>query len=223
MIGIVIPAHNEEQHLPACLQSIRQAIAELGPLSEKVRVLVVLDSCTDQSLQQVKQAGVEYMCCTAHCVGKARDIGVRYLIEAGARWIACTDADTRVDTQWLKQQLQHQPADVICGVVEVDDWQQLSAMTRQRYLKHYHDHMGHRHIHGANLSFSADAYLNAGGFAALKCHEDVKLVERMLEQHCQVIWSNRVRVITSSRLNARAPQGFAAFLNQLETVHCQKT
>ena len=25
-IGVVVPAHNEEQHLPACLQSIQEAI-----------------------------------------------------------------------------------------------------------------------------------------------------------------------------------------------------
>lgn len=28
-IGVVIPAHNEEQHLPACLQSIQDAIEKV--------------------------------------------------------------------------------------------------------------------------------------------------------------------------------------------------
>lgn len=39
--------------------------------------------------------------------------------------------------------------------------------------------MGHSHIHGANLSFSRESYIQTGSFEALKCHEDVELVKRM--------------------------------------------
>ncbi|HCK63067.1 MAG TPA: glycosyl transferase, partial [Acinetobacter radioresistens] len=39
MIGIVIPAHNEEEHLSDCLLAIQQAVDEL-PASVQVRVLV---------------------------------------------------------------------------------------------------------------------------------------------------------------------------------------
>ena len=53
MIGIVIPACNEEQYLEECLRSIHLAIHALPTLNKEVRVLVVLDSCTDQSLQIV--------------------------------------------------------------------------------------------------------------------------------------------------------------------------
>ena len=76
--------------------------------------------------------------------------------------------------------------------------------------------MGHRHIHGANLSFNSEAYLNVGGFAPLACHEDVDLVNRFKAQGYDILWSNKVRVTTSSRLEARASEGFAAFLNNLE-------
>nr|WP_254423181.1 hypothetical protein [Psychrobacter sp. DAB_AL32B] len=76
--------------------------------------------------------------------------------------------------------------------------------------------MGHHHIHGANLSFSSDAYVAVGGFAHIACHEDVDLVRRFEAQSYAITWSNRVRVMTSSRLQARATEGFAAFLNNLE-------
>jgi hypothetical protein len=84
-------------------------------------------------------------------------------------------------------------------------------------MAHYQDKMGHRHIHGANLSFSAESYLAVGGFAPLGCHEDVDLVKRFESTGYAITWSNRVRVITSSRLQARATEGFAAFLANLET------
>lgn len=54
-IGVVVPAHNEEQHLPACLQSIQEAIEKVP--DEQVEVMVVLDSCTDQSRSIVQRYG----------------------------------------------------------------------------------------------------------------------------------------------------------------------
>ena len=218
MIAVVIPAHNEAHDLRACLEAIQQSIQFLHRSHDKeVRVLVVLDNCSDDSLKIVKDAGVEYIECNFSCVGKTRDLGVRHMIDLGATWISCTDADSSVEPQWLLQQLKHQPTDAICGVVQIDNWHQLSAETQQQYLNHYHDAMDHRHIHGANLSFSATAYLQAGGFKALSCHEDVNLVEQMQALNLKIVWSNLVRVTTSSRLDARAPEGFAHFLQQLET------
>ena len=95
-----------------------------------MHILGVLDSCTDQSLQIVQRAGVDYFQINFRFVGKARDLGVRHMINSGATWIACTDADSCVDTQWLLQQLNHQPADAICGVVEVDSWRNFSLLSR---------------------------------------------------------------------------------------------
>ena len=217
MIAIVIPAHNEADYLRACLAAIQHSIQLLHMTqAQEVAVLVVLDNCSDDSLKIVQDAGVAYLQCDFSCVGKTRDWGVRHMIDLGATWIACTDADSCVNPQWLLQQLKHQPADAICGVVQVDHWHQLSTDTQQQYLKHYQDCMGHRHIHGANLSFSSSAYIQAGGFKALPCHEDVALVEQMQKLNLKIVWSNLVRVTTSSRLDARAPEGFAHFLQQLE-------
>ncbi|MGE8559707.1 MAG: glycosyltransferase [Acinetobacter sp.] len=219
MIGIVVPACNEEEYLQACLNSIYMAIQALPIWSRDVHVLVVLDSCTDQSLAIVERAGVSYLKCNVRCVGKARDLGIRHMIRSGATWIACTDADSCVDKDWLIQQLKHQPVDAICGIVEVDSWQNFSVRSQKKYLAHYQDRMNHSHIHGANLSFSSNAYIQSGGFEALCSHEDVNLIQRMLDLDLKIIWSNLVRVKTSSRLNARAPNGFSSFLQQLEITN----
>lgn len=214
-IGVVIPACNEEASMLACLTALQIAIDHLTPTIEVLSV-VVLDSCTDQTVKYVQQAQVDYLTTSVRCVGQARDLGIRHLIAQGADWIACTDADSQVNPDWLEQQLSHQPVDMICGVVEIKDWKDLSMQTKQHYLAHYQDQMQHRHIHGANLSFSAKAYINVGGFAALTCHEDVDLVRRFEAANYRLVWSNWVRVITSSRLQARTSEGFASFLNQLE-------
>lgn len=217
-IGIVIPAHNEAMTIAKCLASVQSAIDQL-PSTIKAYPLVVLDSCTDDTQKLVKATGVDYLCCNYHCVGQVRDIGIRYAIENGATWLACTDADSVVPMDWLVQQIEHiiyQPTDMICGVVDIDSWAHLTPQTREDYIAHYQDRMGHRHIHGANLSFNSKAYLAVDGFAHLPCHEDVDLVKKFEDQGYAITWSNRVRVLTSSRLKARATEGFAVFLANLE-------
>lgn len=217
-IGIVIPAHNEALTIASCLVAVQKAIDQL---TEDVTAypLVVLDDCTDDTLTKVKAAGADYIQCEYRCVGQVRDMGIRHAIAQGATWIACTDADSIVTADWLVQQVTHmtqQPNDMICGVVSVDSWEHLTPKTQEDYIAHYQDMMGHRHIHGANLSFSSEAYLAVGGFAPLPCHEDVELVQKFEDQGYAITWSNQVRVITSSRLDARANEGFAAFLANLE-------
>lgn len=217
-ISIVVPAHNEAMTIAKCLASVQNAIEQL-PSTIKAYPLVVLDSCTDDTQIFVKAAGVDYLCCDYHCVGQVRDIGIRHAIANGATWIACTDADSIVPMDWLIQQIEHirhQPTDMVCGVVDVDSWAHLTPKTRKDYIAHYQDRMEHHHIHGANLSFSSEAYLAVDGFAHLPCHEDVDLVKRFEDQGYAITWSNRVRVLTSTRLQARATEGFAAFLTNLE-------
>ena len=217
-IGIVIPAHNEALTIAKCLASVRIAIEQLPSVID-VYTLVVLDSCSDDTQSLVEAAGIDYLCCDYRCVGQVRDKGIRHAIANGATWLACTDADSAVPMDWLVQQVEHirhQPTDMICGVVDIDSCAHLTAQTQKEYIAHYQDKMGHRHIHGTNLSFSSEAYLAVGGFAPMPCHEDVDLVERFAAQSYAITWSNRVRVLTSSRLQARATEGFAAFLTNLE-------
>lgn len=218
-IGVVIPAHNEEETIMDCLTSIKIAAKQL-PTDIEVAILVVLDSCNDQTELKVQHVGVQSISCDFKCVGQARDLGTRLLIQQGATWIACTDADSLVAADWLAQQVahlkQHRDA-MICGVVEIDQWDHLTTQTREQYLAHYQDCMGHHHIHGANLSFEAAAYLAVGGFDAMPCHEDVNLVKKFEAKGYSIGWSNQVRVTTSSRLVARATEGFAHFLSNLES------
>ena len=164
-IAIVIPAHNEALTISKCLASVQTAIEQLPP-TITATVLVVLDSCSDDTLTLVKHAGVDYLCCDYRCVGQVRDLGIRHAIASGATSLVTAD--------WLTQQIahiNHQPTAMICGVVSVDDWAHLTPQTRKDYIAHYQDKMGHRHIHGANLSFSSAAYLAVGGFAAHRACE----------------------------------------------------
>ena len=210
MIGVVIPAHDEERHIGATLAAVRLAAAHPALLGEAVRLLVVLDSCGDATAAIAAAHGVETLALAARHVGRARAAGAARLLDAGARWLAFTDADTVVSPEWLVRQLE-QDADAVCGSIGVGDWSphgvQADAL-HEHFARTYQDADGHRHIHGANLGVSAAAYRRAGGFRALACSEDVALVEALQASGARIAWSSAPRVATSARTDARARGGF---------------
>jgi hypothetical protein len=67
-------------------------------------------------------------------------------------------------------------------------------------------------VHGANLGFSAAAYLAAGGFPALAHDEDRALVARVRGAGRRVVTDGGCPVRTSARPDGRAPHGFAGHL-----------
>jgi glycosyltransferase involved in cell wall biosynthesis len=215
MIGILIPAHNEEVLLDECLSAALRASKHALLAGEPVEVLVVLDSCTDRSAHIVGRYPVLNLQIEARNVGQARAAGARLLLERGARWIACSDADSRVADDWLVAQL-GLGADAVCGTVTVEHWHESFDQAAQiRYHSHYRGCDGHRHIHGANLGISADAYRWAGGFQPLACDEDVQLVRELELSGANIAWSHRPQVHTSARLDSRARGGFGDYLRQL--------
>lgn len=216
MIAVVIPAHNEARRLGRCLKSVRAAADQAELAGYRVEILVVLDRCSDGSEAVARRHQVQTLEVHAGNVGMARSAGAAQMIEQGASWLACTDADSQVPPHWLLSQLAC-GADVVCGTVHVERWQPWqNAALRRLYLSHYQAREGHRHIHGANLGVSAQAYLRIGGFQPLPAHEDVQLV-RDLEAHgAQISWTARHSVATSSRRDSRAREGFGDFLAGLE-------
>lgn len=219
MIGVAIPAHNEQACLDACLRALLAASLHPQLQGEPVTVCVVLDACDDGSHAIVRRHGARFAAagCTlegieihARQVGAARAAGARRLLARGARWLAFTDADTRVSPPWLAAQLAL-GVEVVCGSVAVDDWSPhggAAAPLRAHFAGHYQDRDGHPHIHGANLGVCAAAYQAAGGFAAVACHEDVLLVRALEKIGARFAWSALPRVFTSARVDARARGGF---------------
>jgi len=222
MIGILIPAHNEQDLLEQCLSAAVRASKHGLLAGEPVEVLVVLDSCTDRSAQIVSGFPVLSLHIDARNVGQARAAGAQVLLERGARWISCTDADSRVAEDWLVAQL-GLGADAVCGTVTVEHWDPSFDESAQiRYHSHYQARDGHRHIHGANLGVSADAYRWAGGFAPLTCDEDVQLVRQLELLGADIAWSHRPQVHTSARLDSRARGGFGDYLRKLVQLDIEK-
>jgi glycosyltransferase involved in cell wall biosynthesis len=217
MIGVAIPVHNEEDTMVACLESVLAAARHPALGGERVLVAVILDCCSDASLRIARRYPIAVLECNARNVGVGRAMGAMHLLAAGARWLAFTDADTYVSEHWLAAQLSLK-ADAVCGTISVEDWHlhgRHAGLLRQKFLAHYTDADGHRHVHGANLGVSASAYCQVGGFPPLACSEDQALVDALVQAGIPIAWSALPRVRTSARRNYRANGGFGDYLVRL--------
>ncbi|RYF66523.1 MAG: glycosyltransferase, partial [Comamonadaceae bacterium] len=105
MIGIVIPAHNEAGLVGASLTAALAAASHPDLGGEAVEIVVVLDDCSDATADIVARWPVHSVPVALRNVGAARAAGAQLLLERGARWLAFTDADSRVGSDWLVQQL----------------------------------------------------------------------------------------------------------------------
>ena len=218
---VVVPAHDEAEKLPKCLKAI---LTSATCLTVPVLVVVVLDACTDGSEALAGRFGsdVHFVEVDAKNVGATRAAGFVYAREVAQAtdesriWYATTDADSRVDGDWLLRQMAAD-ADMVLGVVRVTNWRHFSAASVRRYLDAYRAKSqsrggGHGHAHGANMGFRADAYWASGGFATLASGEDVDLVRRFEEGGRRIHRDAGLSVETSARRDGRAPRGFAAHL-----------
>lgn len=214
MIGVVIPVHNEELLLAACLRAVAQAAGHAMLNGEQVCPVVVLDACSDSSASIAAQAGVHCLTISERNVGAARRAGADWLLQQGARWLASTDADSLVPEDWLVRQI-HSEAEVVCGTVRVTRWDEYPDAVRNLYLRLYQQREGHRHIHGANLGVCAHAYQRAGGFPPVMAHEDVALVHALEALGARISWTAGNSVETSARREARCAEGFSDYLKGL--------
>ncbi|OQR30172.1 glycosyl transferase [Pseudomonas sp. Bc-h] len=216
MIGIIVPAHNEQDFLDDCIKSLIAAASHQELKGEVVEILIVLDDCSDDSALIAHAHGVLTHSCQHRNVGMTRAAGAKLMIERGARWLAFTDADSVVPYAWLADQVAFE-ADAVCGIVHVNDWSEHPEQVRTRYDSLYRPVDDHRHIHGANLGVSSIAYQRAGGFKALAAHEDVHLVEDLQRTGARIVWTARNSVSTSARKHCRCKEGFGDYLNSLAT------
>jgi glycosyltransferase involved in cell wall biosynthesis len=223
-VGVIVPAHNEQDLLPSCVASLCRSARALH--GTPVHLVVVADACRDQTAQVAQRAGAVVVTVAARSAGAARAAGVREVLRRTSHldtadvWLATTDADTLVPCYWLRQQVWYANRgwDAVAGTIRITDWSGYQPGTRALFRKRYATGSGpHSHVHGANLGFRAAAYLRAGGFTDAPTAEDHALVAALTATGSRVQRTRALTVTTSARRGARAPHGFSSYLAALET------
>ena len=239
-IAVVLPAHNEDEHLGRALHAVQHAADELGRRRPEigVGVTVVLDSCSDGSAALTAGFAAADRRFSAievgfRSAGASRAAGIRAAgiggplrrppgkrrttpSRAGRIWLANTDADSQVPENWLVRQLEfaESGSDAVLGSVEPDP-AGMDPDVLRRWLERHPFEENHPHVYGANFGVRASAYLAAGGFPTLASHEDETLVQSLRSRSFTGTATDSIRVLTSGRTQARAPHGFGAYLRTL--------
>ncbi len=245
-ISVVVPAHNEEKLIGACLESL--AAQESIP-PEEYEVILVLDNCSDETELRAREVSRRYPSLRLHLLegpgegaGHARRVGMdtacqRLLnLDKTSALIASTDADTIVAPNWLSTQLEHaiRGARAIGGRIELADdkslhedvthWRDTRGTTRYQDLLAEHGDgstnlMEHWQFSGASLSLTAEVYTEIGGLEPLAALED-EYLERVLRQRgIPIERPLAVKVRTSARQNGRADRGLAQDLTLASWFH----
>ncbi len=96
--SIIIPAHNEEQYIGKCLESIALAASEVPDSS--VEVIVVANRCTDKTAEIARKFGAQVIDNQDKCISMIRNAGVR---AAEGDIIVTIDADSCMTKGSLKE------------------------------------------------------------------------------------------------------------------------
>lgn len=224
--GIVVPAANEEALLDRCLSALqvsRRVALARHPQLTSVRIVLVLDRCTDASATiAARHPAVETLTVAVGSVGPARHRGVAHLLATGPHaapertWIANTDADSEVSPGWLAGMLDDaaRGAHLVLGTVRPDHG--LPADIDAAWRRRHQRRDDHPHVHGANFGIRADAYTALGGWPLVPTGEDQTLADRARSAgNLHIVRTGRLPVSTSSRLDGRALLGFSSYLRAL--------
>ena len=95
--SVIIPARNEEQHLPACLESIKAAGE---PFSDQVEIVVALNRCTDRTEEIAVQHGAKLVHDDSKNLARIRNTAAK---AASGEVIVTIDADSRMTKNMLSE------------------------------------------------------------------------------------------------------------------------
>ena len=239
-VAIAVPARNEASRIAACLA--RLIGLERDTRVAATNILVLANNCTDRTAQiargladqssaHVTVLDIELESDRAHA-GWAR----RLALDAAARLLRspldvlfCTDADTLVALDWLKQTLNYfdEGYDAVAGDCRLDprELRRLSPEHRRRLaaIRRYEaalnyirasrstDEASPRHFYegGASMALTLEAYGEIGGAPTPSVGEDKALFAALMQKGRRVRHPKDVIVWTSCRLTGRAAQGAA--------------
>lgn len=231
-LGVLIPAHNEEDEIAGCLDSVIHSISQVpeNRVQFTCRIVVVVDACTDNTAGLVgkfsaREADVVALNTRFRNVGKARNFASNYFIQfissleqinLAHAWIAFTDADSRVPADWIASHLKAAEAGVDCLVGTVAPRPETGSAELISKWHAQHELLDdHSYIFGANLGLRGSYLETIGGIPPLSCGEDTAVVSAVLQAGGHVERTDTCRVLTSARLRGRAQGGFSSFLQRL--------
>lgn len=231
---VVVPACDEEEQIAGCMAALG---AQTVP-REQFEVIVVLDACSDRTgdiaASAARDLSLQFSLLEGPGAGAGAarragmDVAADRLLAEGVEdgLVACTDADSRPDPDWLARQLAHVRAGAraVAGLVELapEEARRLppqvlrrrerDAAHRLKRVRRTDPTAAHHHFAGASIGVTAGVYRAVGGLEPLAALEDAAFAERLAQAGIPILRSDDVRVRTSARPTGRAARGLSVDL-----------
>lgn len=198
-VSVVVPARNEEDLLPACLEALT-AQDYPGP----VEIIVVDNGSVDSTAERARSFGVTVVTEPRHGYVLALARGFSF---ATGDIVATTDADSVPPSDWIstlvRQYSEHPDVIAVGGEIHFRDPNWKGWLFTRCVLPHLNrwdrSNPAGPHLWGANFSVRRDVFERAGGWNMdfnLQC--DTELSER-LRRHGRVVLLETLPVSTSCR------------------------
>ncbi|MFP4579311.1 MAG: glycosyltransferase [Candidatus Sumerlaeia bacterium] len=197
-VSIVVPAYNAETHIRACLESL---LAQEYPTGKMERVIVD-NMSTDNTINIIRQYGMEPLRCEKRGPSAARNSGIQ---KASGEIVAFLDSDAIADPQWLKELVAgfEDPAIwAIGGKIEparIESGPELHAQLTR--MLDQEKHLAEKgtfmlpFVATANAAFRKKALMAVGGFDEnFLVGEDADLCWRLQETGGKLAYAEQARV-----------------------------
>jgi len=215
VISVVVPAHNEESSLPACLAALRAQ-----DYQGDCEVIVVDNGSTDRTAEVAREWGARVILEPRPGVAVTRQAGFE---AARGEIIATTDADTEVPPHLLSQidrLFQRYPRAVaVGGANEITDGPLLARAWVKfcSFLAPVLEFLlpGYWNLIGTNFAVKREAFRSVGGFDIRLRNEDCEDLDLSLRlrRKGRVIFSRKLCVRCSGRRYSRGiRQGIALYV-----------
>ena len=206
-LSFVIPAYNEENYLPACLESI---LAQAGDLAGEVEIVVVNNASSDRT----RRVALSYP--SVVCVDELRK-GLPFARQAGflastGELIANVDADSRLTPGWVEQVLEafteRGKMVALSGPVEYYDLTPSQAVSVQLfYMLAYLLYLVNRYVlragsmvQGGNFVLRREALESIGGFnTSIAFYGEDTDIARRLHRVGEVVFTFQLKMYSSAR------------------------
>ncbi|MCJ7768188.1 glycosyltransferase family 2 protein [Candidatus Bathyarchaeota archaeon] len=162
-VSVVIPAHNEENQITKCLESV------VGTGYQNLEIIVIDDNSTDGTAEVASRYATQVITRRSRGgIAAARNNGLQVV---RGEIVAFVDADCVVDESWLHMLLSHYRDSKIAGVGGVIGTRESSLfakyrsyVAREEYADSPNPVHGTSSIPGGNSSYRTDVLRSIGGF-----------------------------------------------------------
>ena len=214
-ISVLVPAHNEESSIAACIQSI---LDQSHPADQ---IVVVNDGSTDQTAEILDRYGsqitiVELKQCTGN-KSYAQEHGLKFI--TGDIFIT-TDADTILDKKFIENIIKdfaNEKTDAVCGYVKSLKYNWLTACREIDYAMGQSIHKRAQEnmnflivIPGCAAAFRTELFREKVTFDHDTLAEDLDFTYKLNEAGCRIKFNRRAFVYTQD------PSDLHSYMHQMK-------